>query len=73
MKLEEYEEICPECEGEGSYVTASVLFTDQSGKPLKFKCNKCGGTGKTNWLDKIYNRNERCYPPKGSGRIGGKV
>lgn len=35
IKLEEYEEICPCCDGE------------------KHFCNRCGGTGKIDWIDKL--------------------
>ena len=47
MKLEKYEEQCPECEGKGCY-----------NKQSKFSitCQRCLGTGKLDWLEKIHGK-----------------
>ena len=42
MKLEEYEENCPDCEGSGWL-----------NKLHGIECEKCLGTGKLDWLEKI--------------------
>ena len=47
IKLEEYEELCPECNGSGS---PEEIIEDQM---MYRTCCYCGGTGKTDWLQKI--------------------
>jgi len=44
MKLEEYEEICPECK-RGYSVIDELDYC--------FRCARCRGRGKIDWVDKI--------------------
>ena len=49
MKLEEYEEICPRCQGQG---LISNILSSAHGLP----CLKCRGTGKLDWLENIFGK-----------------
>ena len=50
MKLQPFEEICSHCGGDG--------FQERERHPKWFphKCNKCKGTGKLDWLEKIFGK-----------------
>ena len=45
-ELKEYEEICPECCGKGEKINPMMIW----------RCEKCGGTGKIDWLEKMFGK-----------------
>ena len=48
-KIEDWEEVCPECNGE-----KFIMSKDENGELVGGKvCRKCYGKGKINWLDKV--------------------
>jgi len=53
MKLEEYEIICPKCNGSGLDQTR-----DQTGIN-KYHCQKCNGTGRLDWIENIIGKRKR--------------
>ena len=64
--LEEWEEICPDCEGTGKacsgdcdedkcYDNGVRLCIDSK------RCVKCGGTGKLDWLEKIFGKKKTTF------------
>jgi len=60
-KLEEYEEMCPNCNGEG-VIGANIQYPD--GTLIKINsmcCPYCNGTKKVDWLEKIFGKKNKFF------------
>ena len=64
MKLEEWEEICPDCKGNGSDDPCIGCDKIDCTKckyisTLISLCDRCNGTGKIDWLEKVMDKKRK--------------
>jgi len=69
--IEEGEEVCPKCKGQGRVLKSGKILA--SSAQMYLRCNICSGDGKIDWVEKVIGKKVKIKDVENIPRYAGLI